>query len=154
MRSFESLLSLVGQPVASPNVQSVMATDGAISSTEPDLDEGETPRSHLSCPAIGYQLSHTAGRVNTLFVFLIPDDEFEAFQGTLKAGLSAASTRTDVQRELGKPTRSGEPKSHPILGRKGAWDRYDGDSSCLHFEYTEPEQRLRRITVMTVETAP
>lgn len=154
MHTLDLLIPLVGQPVTAAGVQSLIAAGQLESSTEPDLEEGESPRSFLSCPAGGYQLSHADGYINTLFVFLVPTDEFRAFNGTLTAGLSAASSRSDVKRALGNPERSGEAKTLPILGRKGAFDRYIRGSLRLHFEYTEPDERIRQITVMTADNAP
>jgi hypothetical protein len=132
----------------------LVAADGLIASTEPDLEEGELPRSYLSCPAGGYLLSHTGGRINTLFVFLVPTDEYRAFSAPVMTGLSRSSTRADVTLVFGVPARSGEAKTLPVLGRKGAWDRYERGALCVHFEYTEPEGRVRQITVMTADTAP
>jgi hypothetical protein len=154
MPTLESLMALVGQPTTAADVRSLVAADGLIASTEPDLQEGELPRSYLSCPAGGYLLSHTSGRVNTLFVFLTPTDEYRAFSSQLTVGLSTSSTRADVRRALGLPARSGEAQTLPVVGRKGAWDRYDQGSLCMHFEYTEPEERERQITVMAADTAP
>ena len=154
MPTLESLMALVGQPVTAADVQSLVAADGLIASTEPDLEEGELPRSYLSCPASGYLLSHAGGRVNTLFVFLVPTDEYQAFSAPLTAGLSSSSTRADVRRVFGVPALSGEAKTLPVLGRKGAWDRYEQGALCVHFEYTDPEGRVRQITVMTADTAP
>lgn len=154
MSTLESLMSLVGQPVIGADVQSLVVTDQLASSTELALEEGESPRGYLSCPEGGYLLSHTDGRVNTLFVFLVPTDDYQAFPGPLTAGLSASSARSDVRQALGRPDRSGEARTFPGLGRKGAWDRYDRGPLCLHFEYTEPEERVRQITVMTAASAP
>lgn len=154
MTTLESLMGLVGRPVTAADVQSLIAADGLIASTEPDLEEGELARSYLSCPIGGYLLSHSGGRVNTLFVFLVPTDEYRAFSAQLIAGLSSSSSREDVRLAFGLPARSGESQTLPILGRKGAWDRYDQRSLCIHFEYTEPEERVRQITVMTADTAP
>jgi hypothetical protein len=69
-------------------------------------------------------------------------------------GLSALSTRTDVRRNLGTPSRSGEAQTVAPLGRFGAHDRFDSNKLCLHFQYTEPEQTIELITVMTADTAP
>jgi hypothetical protein len=120
MPTLESLMALVGKSVTSADVESLVEANGLIASTEPDLEEGERPRSYLSCPAGGYLLSHTGGRVNTLFVFLVPTDEYRAFSAPLTAGLSPSSTRGDVRLAFGQPARSGEAKTFPVLGRKGA----------------------------------
>jgi hypothetical protein len=154
MPTLESLMGLVDQRVTAAAVQSLIAADGLIELREPDLEEGEVPRIFLSCPTGGYLLLHTAGRINTLFVFLVPTDEYEAFSSELIAGLTRSSTRTDVRRTFGLPALSGEAQVVPMLGRKGAWDRYNQASLCVHFEYTEPEERVRQITVMTADTAP
>jgi hypothetical protein len=154
MPTLESLMALVGQPVTAADVQSLVVTNAVIESTEPDLEEGEPPRSYLSCPAGGYSLSHTDGRINTLFVFLVATDEYQPFSAQLIAGLSRCSKRPDVRSSLGSPDRKGEAQWLPILGRKGAWDRYNRGALCIHFEYTEPEERVRQITVMTADTAP
>jgi len=37
---------------------------------------------------------------------------------------------------------------------RDAWDRCDQRALCLHFEYTEPEESVWQITVMTADTAP
>ncbi len=154
MPTLESLMAIIGQPVTAADVRSLVEAEGLIASTEPDLEEGELPRSYLSCPTGGYLLSHTAGRVNTLFVFLVPTDEYRAFVAQLIAGLSCSSTRADVRHTLGLPARAGEAQTLPVLGRKGAWDRYDQGPLCVHFEYTEPEERIRQFTVMTADIAP
>ena len=153
-RSLDSLVSLVGQSVTASPVQSLVAADRLVASTEPDLAEGETPRSYFSCTAGGYLLSHRHGRIETLFVYLTPCGEYRAFRGALIAGLSARSTRADVRKALGRPTRSGEAQTVPVLGRKGAFDRYDNESLCLHFEYSEAGQVVRLITVMAADSAP
>jgi len=154
VHTLDSLLPLVGQPITAAGVQALIAADQLESSTEPHLEEGESPRSYLSCPTGGYLLSHSDGRINTLFVFLVPTDEFQTFNGSLIAGLSPASSRSDVRRTLGRPERSGEAKTLPILGRKGAFDRYVRGLVLLHFEYTEPDERIRQITAMAADTAP
>jgi len=154
MPTLESLMALVGQPVAAADVRSLIAADGLVASTEPDLDEGEVPRGYLSCPTGGYSLSHTKGRVNTLFVYLVPTAEYQAFSAKLIASLSRSCSRADVRRALGTPALSGEAQMDRILGRMGAWDRYNQGSLCVHFEYTEPEERVQQITVMTADTAP
>jgi hypothetical protein len=154
MPSMESLIALVGEPVDTPAVQALIASEQLQSSTEEDLEEGEAVRSHLSSPTGGYLFLRTLGRLNTLFVHVRPKGEYAAFRGTLTHGLTARSTRTDVRTRLGTPSRSCEARNLPPLGRYGAYDRFDSDVLCLHFQYTEPEEEIELITVMTADVAP
>jgi hypothetical protein len=111
-------------------------------------------RSHLSSPTGGYLFSNTLGRLNTLFVHVRPRGEYAVFRGALTHGLTPQSTRADVRRRLGAPSRSGEAQNHPPLGRYGAWDRFDTNVLCLHFQYTEPGEEIDLITVMMSDVAP
>jgi hypothetical protein len=154
MPSMESLIAFVGQSVDAPHVQALVTSEQLQSSTEEDLEEGESLRSHFFSPRGGYSFSHTLGRLNTLFIYVKPKGGNAAFGGALMHGLTARSTRTDVRSRLGTPSRSGEPQSLPPLGRYGAYDRFDSKVLCLHFQYTEAEEEIELITVMTADTAP
>jgi hypothetical protein len=150
----DSLVALVGQPIDAPAVRALVASERLQSSTEPDMEEGEPVRSHLSSPAGGFEFTHTLGRINTLFVYVRPAGGNAAFRGTLIHGLSARSTRADVRTKLGTPSRSGDAQTITLLGRFGAHDRFDSKDLCVHFQYTEPDERIEVITVMTADTAP
>lgn len=154
MQSMESLVALVGQPVDTAAVQALIASEQLHSTTEEDLEEGEPVESHLSSASGGYEFSHTLGRLNTLFIHVKPKDEYAAFRGTLTHGLTAQSTRLDVRRSLGTPSRSGEAQTLPPLGRHGGWDRFDSNVLCLHFQYSELKAEIELITVMMADIAP
>lgn len=154
MRSLESLIALIGKNATDLEIQSLISDEDLTLSSEPDLDEGEASRSYLSSRPNGYLLELRGGRLLTLFVFTIPTDGYQAFRGPLITGISAGSKRQDIRRVLGSPEKSGEAKAIPILGRKGAWDRYAHDGLYLHFEFTDPDEHLRQITVMDASIAP
>lgn len=154
MPSIESLIALVGERVDSPAVQALIVAEQLQSSTEEDLDEGEAVQSHLSSPPGGFSFSHTLGQLNTLFVHVKPKGEHAAFCGALPRGLTARSTRADVRKRFGMPSRSGEAETLPFLGRYGGWDRFDSKHLCLHFQYSDPEEEIEMITVMLADTAP
>jgi hypothetical protein len=149
----DSLAALVGQPVDAPAVRAMIASERLQSSTDADLEEGEPVRSHLSSRGAGYEFTHVLGRITTLFVYVTPAAGTAAFKGKLIHGFSPRSTRTDVRRKLGTPSRSGEARTISPLGRVGAHDRFDSKHSCVHFQYTEHEE-IELITVMTSDTAP
>ena len=154
MLSMESLAELVGQPVDAPAVRALVATERLRSSTEPDLEEDEPVRSHLLDPEGGYSFSHESSRIRALFVYVRPTGDAAAFAGPLVDGLTARSTRADVRRVMGAPSRSGEPRTVAPLGRYGGYDRYDAEHVCVHFQYTEPGEFIEQITVMTADAAP
>lgn len=153
MRTMESLVALVGQPVASDAVQAVVASDKLMPSSD-EFEEGEGLRHYLSAPTAGYHLTHVDGRVTTVFLYLAPGDGFGPFGGPLVAGLAVGVTRAGVRERLGPPSRSGDGTTIVGLGRQGPWDRWDAERVCLHFQYTEPEQRVRLITVMAADSTP
>ncbi len=154
MQTMESLINLVGERVESTIVRALIESEQLQSSIGEDLEEGEPVRSHLLGRSKGYAFSHTFGRLDTLFVYVKPKDEYAAFCGLLPHGLTARSTRSDVRKALGTPSRTGEPQTLPPLGRHGAWDRYDSKVRCIHFEYSEPGEEIELITVMMADTAP
>lgn len=154
MPSMESLVALVGQPVDTAAVQALIASEQLQSTTEEDLEEGEPVESHLSSPSGGYQFSHTLGRLNTLFIHVKTKGEYAAFRGALTHGLTSRSTRADVRKSLGTPSRSGEAQTLPPLGRYGGWDRFDSKVLCRHFQYSEPEEEIELITIMMADIAP
>jgi hypothetical protein len=154
MPTLESLMAVVGSRVDSPAVAALIESERLALSAEPDLEEGEPQRHYLSNPAHGYLMQLSNGRIETLFVFLVPTEEYESFDGALTWGLSGESTRSDVLRCLGRPERSGEAQTIAGLGRQGTWDRFMLGGICLHCQYTEPKERLRQLTVMAADIAP
>jgi hypothetical protein len=148
MATIEGLMEIVGARTDAANVQAISAADNLTLSTEPDLEEGEPLRSYLSNPAIGYQLMCVEGIVATVFVYVVPSEGFNAYSGSLPGGISALAIRSDVRGRFGVPQRTGEAVSIAGLGRQGAWDRFDLGSVYVHFEYNEPEQRIRLVSLM------
>jgi hypothetical protein len=153
--TLDSLIALVGQPVDSAAVQALIHTARLQASAVPEeVHEGGERRCYLSSPEGGYELIHTNGRVVTVFLHLRPGEGLDPFQGSLLGDLSAQSTRDSVRGLLGRPSRSGEAETIPVLRRRRPWDRYDSPTVCIHFEYTEDGELIQRITVMATDFAP
>jgi hypothetical protein len=150
----DALMAVVGSPVDSEAVRALVAADGLLASTETDLEEGEPVRSYLAGTAVGYQLVHFSGRVATAFLYVEPAEGFAAFAGPLPGGLSHEATRSEVRSCFGMPERSGEAVTVRGLGRQGAWDRFAVGDIRVHFQYAEPGQRVRLVSVMTTDVAP
>ncbi len=154
MPSMESLVALIAKSVNSPEVQAVIASEELVLSSEEDLEEGEPVRSFLSSPSGEYLFSHTLDRIDTLFIYIKPKTKHTAFTGELIRRLTINSSRMDVRRIFGMPTRSGEPQDLPPLGRFGGYDRYDSKELCLHFQYSESDEQIEMITIMSADIAP
>jgi len=154
MATFDELTEVVGTPVNSLAVVRLLAADGLESTSEPDLEEGEPPQGFLKAPASGYALKWQAGRITSAFLYVVPADGCQSFTGVLPGGLTGVSTRQDVRGRFGVAERSGEATSLPFLGRQGAWDRFRVGPVCVHFQYTEPDERIQQITLMAPDIAP
>jgi len=154
MATINELMAVVGMPVDSDAVRLLIASDRLVASAEPALEEGEPQRAYLSAQSTGYQLMHCDGQVVTAFVYVIPADGFQAFSGSLPGGLSGQATRRDVLARFGIPSRSGAPVIIAGLGRPAAWDRFEIGKVCVHFQYTESEQRIRLVSVLVAGRAP
>lgn len=154
MAKAKELLAVIGESVDSTAVRDLVEADGLEESVETNLEEGEPQRAYLSNPAAGYQLLQHSGRVVSAFLFAEPAKGFEAFPGPLPGGLSRWATRSEVRARFGVPERKGDAVTIPGLGRQGAWDRFDVGTVHVHFQYTEPEQRIRLVTIMAPADAP
>lgn len=152
--TMEQMLTLIGQGAESEAVRGLISSDSLIASSDPDLEEGEPTRHSLSSPHGGYELTSVQGRITAVHLFLEATNEYQPFVGSLVSGLTAGSSREEVRHRLGRPSRSGEAKTIPILGRQGSWDRYDGEKVCIHFQYAESEGRIRVVTLMVADLAP
>lgn len=153
----ESLIELVGKPVDAKAVQAVVVADSLRASSDPPGycgDSEETRRLYFSSHSGGYELIHVGGCVQTVFLYLRADDDFQPFPGPLLAGLTPADDRAAVRVRLGKPTFSGDATDILGLERQGPWDRWDNEQFCIHFQYTEADETLRLITVMSASSAP
>jgi hypothetical protein len=154
MATAKQLLSLLGKPTKSATLRKLMAADQLKTSKEPDLEEGAPATCHFVGKKAGYEISAEDGTVVAVFLYVVKSDGFAAFPGPLPYDVPSESSRAEVRRLLGDPERSGKAHHDKILGPQGAWDRFAVDSVRIHFQYTDPELRIYRITVMTEESAP
>jgi len=152
----DSLIELIGKPVESKAVQAVVAAEKLRESSDPAEygDSEETRRHYFSSHAGGYELVHSGGSVQTVFLYILPNGEFRPFTGPLVTGLTATDTRTTIRERFGTPTFSGEVTNILGLGRQGPWDRWDHERSCVHIQYTEADETPQLITVMSISSAP
>jgi len=140
-------MAVVGKPADADAVRNLIAA------CRLELEDSVMHRSYFCNRPAGYQLMCSEGSVNTVFLYVVPDEGFKSFRDPLPEGLSGRDTRAEVLRRFGTPERSGEPSTSSGI-RTGAWDRFVVGTVCVHFEYTEPEERIRRVTLMVAGKAP
>jgi len=85
--------------------------------------------------------------IKTIFLFL--SNGYGHFNG-----ISSSTTKKEVIRKLGKPTKQGEAQEISILGNFGAWERYDRDEYALHIEHSAHSDTIVKITLMLLRVAP
>lgn len=154
MATARKLLSLLGKPITSAALRSVVAADNLKSSKEEDLKEGLPCSWNFIGKKAGYAISAEGGRVVAVFLYVEKAHGFVAFPASLPYDIPQDANRKDVRRLLGKPECSGKACTNDILGPQGAWDRFAVDSVRIHFEYTNPELKISLVTLMTEDSAP
>ncbi len=55
---------------------------------------------------------------------------------------------------FGRPSKSGDKSSHPILGDYGAWDRFEMNGYVVRFEYKMNSSGITNITFMRNDVVP
>lgn len=88
-------------------------------------------------------------RIRTIFLY--PQKGTESFP---MYGFTTQTSREEVRQKLGTPTSQGEEQRISILGKNGAYDRFDNPQRCLHIEYTLGQPKIKMITLMLPEVAP
>jgi len=87
-----------------------------------------------------------AERIRT--IFLHPGDA-EAL-----SELAFSLTRREVLDRLGAPSKSGTASRIPVLGDKGAWDRFTLSAGSIHVQYRMDRDEIDMITLMRRGTEP
>jgi hypothetical protein len=135
MATLETLIAVVGQPVTSDAVQSLIAEDCITESINFDLGVGEPQRTSLAHRSGGYQLSHQRGRIDLAIVYAQAIRGFQAFASPLPEGFPLEATRAEVRRQLGIPSRSG-------IGDDGPWDGYVIGKTWVFLFYDTVDERV------------
>jgi len=68
--------------------------------------------------------------------------------------LPLSLTRAEVLSRLGTPEKSGKKSHDPILGDKGAWDRFTVPQGAIHIQYQCDGPGIARITLMRSDVVP
>lgn len=63
-------------------------------------------------------------------------------------------SRKEVLARFGPPSKSSGPVHIPVLGERGAWDRFMISGSCLHVKYALERDEVEGVTFMTLSSVP
>jgi hypothetical protein len=103
-------------------------------------------------PAFGYVFPHhgrslrcdSDGMIGVIFLY---SDLYNGLDETL-LDAPFSSNRQQVIARLGQPSKSGGPRTDPVLGEYGPWDRFARPGHTTHVEYRADSDRIRMITLM------
>lgn len=75
-------------------------------------------------------------------------------EGESLAGVPFSTRRQDVLARFGTPTTSGGPVRIPVLGDRGAWDRFTLPEGALHVQYRADRDEIDLITLIRPDAVP
>ena len=113
------------------------------------------------CLAEGDEQEYYVTEPNRLWEFLLDETSTikTIFLYTAKGhkgfdGVHYLTKQDEVLRKYGAPQKSGKEKEFPILGRKGAWERYEYPTYSLRIEHSVGADTVEKITIMLPCAAP
>lgn len=74
--------------------------------------------------------------------------------GEALAGVPFTSNRRQVLDYYGIPTKSGEAVRIPVLGDRGAWDRFCRQGAVVHIQYLLDRDEIDMVTYMRPDYVP
>jgi hypothetical protein len=74
--------------------------------------------------------------------------------GEVLSEISFSSDRRKVLERFGPPTQSGATVRIPVLGERGAWDRFTLPSASLHVQYRADRDEIDMVTLMRPDSVP
>jgi hypothetical protein len=87
-----------------------------------------------------------AERIRTIFL--------HCGDGEALSEVAFSVSRREVLERFGVPSKSGAPVRLPVLGSKGAWDRFAIPAGSIHFQYRLDRDEIEMITLMCRGTEP
>lgn len=112
-------------------------------------------RFHADLPRDGLALvADSSGRITSVQLFADGFQGYNGFRGELPEGVSFRDSRAEVRARLGTPSASGGGGVDPYLGPIRMWDRFDRDAYAMHVQYSEGENSVDLISLMTFDAIP
>ncbi len=138
-------LAIIGQNFK--DIESEIEHSGLDAYPEPEGDSIESLSTLTSKDGTWDALVNSDGIIQT--VFLNFDNGYTEF-----LGFTRETTRKQVIECFGIPEKYEDKSSVPILGDKGAWERYRFATYSVHLEHEVDDERLKMVTIMINEVVP
>ena len=107
-----------------------------------DLEDGDEQEYYVSDPNRTWEfLLENENTIKTIFLFL--KNGYEQYDT-----LSYLTKREEIFSKYGKPSKMGDKQEISILGKKGAWERYDYPNYSFHIEHSVGSDTIEKITLM------
>ena len=87
-----------------------------------------------------------AERIRTIFL--------HRGDGESLAEIPFSISRREVLERFGAPAKSGAPVRIPVLGDRGAWDRFTLPTASIHVQYRIDRDEIDMITLMRPDAVP
>ena len=107
---------------------------------------GESPYLDAKQAGISLPLSRK-NIVQAVHLYSEGFEGFKAYQGSLPAGLTLASSRADVRAALGEPAMSAEPGGSGIMAIEHSLDRYEAGKYYISFQYLAGDHAIMLVTL-------
>jgi len=113
------------------------------------LEEGDEQEYYVSAPDGSWQLLlEPDNTVKTIFLFLA--NGYSNFNG-----ITSSTTPSEIVKKMhGEPSSKGNSQEIPIIGKVGAWERYEFSEYVLHIEHSLVKGTVKKITLMLPRVAP
>ena len=106
-----------------------------------------TDSRYLSIPPQGLQfLLDPSGCIQTVFLYMQPEEGFDSFPRTLPPSITFPSSRPELQTLLGEPIDSGKTREGFLSEREEVWDTFRYLSVKIHAGYRSRDEKITRLT--------
>ncbi|MDX3195646.1 hypothetical protein PV458_45205 [Streptomyces sp. MN03-5084-2B] len=105
-------------------------------------------------PQEGIELTIEDGIVTSVHMHAAGHEGHQQFRGPLPRGITFRDTRSTARAKFGKPSSSGEPKQHYLLGKTSAWDKWRFPEYILHLSYNSSSGSIEDVTLMPADWEP
>lgn len=112
------------------------------------LEEGDEQEYYFAGQDRSWEcLLDKTNAVKTIFLYVA--DGYREFDG-----IHHLTKREEILKKYGEPAKSGKEMEISILGKKGAWERYDYSTYVMHIEHSFGVDEVQKITLMLPSVAP
>lgn len=138
-------LEVLGKPFG--QVKDLFPNSGILEIYD-SLPEGDAQEYYVADPKKRWEFLLMGDNIVAV-IFLYLSKGYEEF-----GGLDHQTSRAEVLEKYGTPTFSAEQRESPLLGRTGAWERYDFHTHAMHIQHCVDSDKIDKVTLMIPSAAP